>query len=91
MERICEKRRLGNKERKTTSKFMFVLVFLLLLSLGIAFIGITSAKTIHVPDDYPTIQQAVDDATDGDTVIVHRYSGIYGAKWKYRYCSIPRQ
>ena len=75
MERICEKRSLGNKERKTTSKFMFVLFFLLLLSAAIAFIGITSAKTIHVPDDYPTIQQAVDDATDGDTVIVH--SGTY--------------
>ncbi len=75
MRHIREKISLGNKERKTTNKFMFVLVLLLLLSVGIAFIGITSAKTIHVPDDYPTIQQAVDNATDGDTIIVH--SGTY--------------
>lgn len=75
MGRIWAKISLGNKERKTTNKFLFVLFFLLLLSLGIASIGITSAKTIHVPDDYPTIQQAVDAAMDGDTIIVH--SGTY--------------
>lgn len=75
MGHIWKKGSLGNKERKTTNKFLFVLFFLLLLSVAIAFIGITSAKTIHVPDDYPTIQQAVDDATDGDTIIVH--SGTY--------------
>jgi len=29
-----------------------------------------SANTIYVPDDYSTIQQAVDDASAGDTIIV---------------------
>ena len=29
-----------------------------------------SPGTIYVPDDYPTIQQAVDNATSGDTIIV---------------------
>ena len=75
MGRIWEKRSLRNRERKTTNKFRFVLVFLLLLSVGLAFIGITSATTIHVPDNYPTIQQAVDNAMEGDTIIVH--SGTY--------------
>jgi hypothetical protein len=75
MGRIWEKRSLRNRGRKTTNKFRFVLVFLLLLSVGLAFIGITSATTIHVPDDYTTINQAVDAAMDGDTIIVH--SGTY--------------
>lgn len=30
----------------------------------------TSADIIHVPDDYPTIQQAIDAAADGDEIIV---------------------
>ena len=31
-----------------------------------------SADVIHVPDDYPTIQQAIDAAVDGDEIIVSR-------------------
>ncbi|MHC4944932.1 MAG: right-handed parallel beta-helix repeat-containing protein, partial [Planctomycetota bacterium] len=31
---------------------------------------IASAETINVPDDYPTIQQAIDAAANGDTVLV---------------------
>lgn len=29
-----------------------------------------SSNTIYVPDDYPTIQQAVNNASAGDTIIV---------------------
>lgn len=32
-------------------------------------------RTIIVPDEYPTIQKAIDEATDGDTVVVK--AGIY--------------
>ncbi len=38
-------------------------------------VGIASAKTIYVPDDCAKIQWAVDNATDGDTIIVR--DGIY--------------
>ena len=37
--------------------------------------GIASAKTIYVPDDYAKIQWAVDNASDGDIIIVR--DGIY--------------
>ncbi|HID43216.1 MAG TPA: hypothetical protein EYP30_05460 [Archaeoglobaceae archaeon] len=36
---------------------------------------VSSALTIYVPDDYPTIQGAVDAANPGDTIIVR--DGIY--------------
>lgn len=36
---------------------------------------INAAKTIVVPDDYPLIQDAIDSATDGDTIFVK--SGVY--------------
>lgn len=37
----------------------------------IAFLGSTAwADVIHVPDDYPTIQQAIDASVDGDEIIV---------------------
>ena len=35
-----------------------------------------SARTIYVPDDYVRIQWAVDNASDGDTIIV-RYENYY--------------
>ena len=40
---------------------------------GLPLIGgrIVLADTIHVPDDYPAIQQAIDAAVDGDEIIVH--------------------
>ena len=34
-----------------------------------AFIGVASASTIYVPDDYAKIQLAVDNASAGDTII----------------------
>ena len=42
----------------------------LLFVLGAFVVGTAYAKTIYVPTDYPTIQQAVDNATDGDTILV---------------------
>ena len=35
-----------------------------------AFASVASARTIYVPDDYAKIQWAVDNASDGDTIIV---------------------
>ena len=35
----------------------------------------TDAKTVNVPDDYPTIQRAIDNAKDGDTILVS--PGVY--------------
>ena len=35
-----------------------------------AFTAVVNAATIYVPDDYGTIQDAVDNATAGDTIIV---------------------
>ena len=40
-----------------------------------AFAGVASAATIYVPDDYATIQEAVDNASAGDTIIVR--DGVY--------------
>ena len=37
--------------------------------------SVASAKTIYVPDDYAKIQHAVDNAGDGDTIIVR--DGVY--------------
>ena len=62
--------------RKTVSG---ILLFLFLVSTLTAAFNIQQAKaelkTIIVPDDYPTIQAAVNAATDGDTIIVR--DGIY--------------
>ena len=35
-----------------------------------AFASVSAARTIYVPDDYEKIQWAVDNASDGDTIIV---------------------
>ena len=37
--------------------------------------SILSATTIHIPDDYPTIQNGIDASVDGDTVLIAQ--GIY--------------
>lgn len=49
---------------------------LILLLTGIFFIPIVGfSATIYVPDDYPTIQDAIDGSVNGDTIIVR--AGIY--------------
>ncbi len=48
----------------------FILVFLLVLSEFPILVDVDAYKTIVVPDDYPLIQDAIDAATDGDTIFV---------------------
>jgi len=47
-------------------------------------VGVASAKTIYVPDDYEKIQWAVDNASAGDTIIVR--DGIY-----YEHVNVNKQ
>jgi parallel beta-helix repeat protein len=57
-----------------TARILFYLaVVAALVLIALPQVGMVAAKyvgTIYVPDDYPTIQQAVDNATEGDTIIV---------------------
>ncbi|RLF24974.1 MAG: hypothetical protein DRN01_06710, partial [Thermoplasmata archaeon] len=48
---------------------LFVVLTLVLTVFAIVPLNV-SAATINVPDDYPTIQQAIDNANPGDTIIV---------------------
>lgn len=43
--------------------------------LCLAFCGVTYAAELNVPDDYPTIQSAIDAASDGDHIVLA--NGIY--------------
>ena len=45
------------------------MVFMALISISV-FVGSASANTIYVPDNHAKIQWAVDNATDGDTIVV---------------------
>ena len=49
-------------------KFVFPLFASFLIMTALA--SVSEAKTIYVPDDYARIQWAVDNASDGDTIIV---------------------
>jgi hypothetical protein len=40
------------------------------VSILLALVGAASADVLNVPADYPTIQEAIDAATDGDVVLV---------------------
>ena len=61
------------KSEKSKAKIGIIAFVFLLASL--AFAGSASAKTIYVPTDYPTIQEAIDAASSGDTIFV--YNGTY--------------
>jgi|LGVE01.1.fsa_nt_gb hypothetical protein len=56
------------------SKVCVILVFILLTILVFISVGIAYAKTIYVPDIYAKIQWAVNNASTGDTIIVHACS-----------------
>jgi nitrous oxidase accessory protein len=56
--------------------FATVLISALLLSAVVAVLPMQAeARTIVVPDDYSTIQEAIDNASEGDTIFVKR--GVY--------------
>jgi len=57
----------GEVVMRIKGKFAFlVFAFLVLTALA----SVSEARTIYVPDDYMKIQWAVDNASDGDTIIV---------------------
>ena len=46
-------------------------LIVLAVSLAVAFVTTARADILHVPGDFPTIQEAIDAAVDGDEVEVH--------------------
>jgi nitrous oxidase accessory protein NosD len=61
--------------KRTVLTLTLVTVLLLSAIAGALFVKPVSARTLTVPDDYSTIQGAIDAANDGDTVFVK--SGYY--------------
>ena len=55
--------------------FSILFALVLVLSLGLATTAPVLADVINVPGDYDTIQEAIDAASDGDTIIVA--AGLY--------------
>ena len=52
---------------------VLLLVFILMASSVITFLPVNAkSRTIVVPDDYPTIASAIDNATQGDTIFVRK-------------------
>jgi len=60
---------------KRIFSILFALVLVVSLGLVTAVPVLAAGHIIHVPADYPTIQAAIDAASDGDTVIVA--AGLY--------------
>lgn len=61
-------------QKRIVSGIMLTLLLIGMLTLAFQ-IQPVKAGTITVPDDYPTIQQAINNASEGDTIYVH--SGYY--------------
>jgi nitrous oxidase accessory protein NosD len=66
---------MGNLKKITA--LLFIIIFLISLATILFVIFRMQPKTITVPDDYPTIQAAIANASAGDTVFVKRgtYNG----------------
>jgi len=65
----------GVMMREKSTKLLLSCAALLFICMLACVVGVASAKTIYVPDNYEKIQWAVDNATAGDTIIVR--DGIY--------------
>jgi nitrous oxidase accessory protein len=61
--------------KRTAITLALVLALLFSAVAGTLLFKTAMAKTITVPDDYPTIQAAIDDASGGDTIFVRK--GVY--------------
>jgi len=68
------KRERGKMSWKIVSEMMLILLLISMLAIGFN-IQPTEAGTITVPEDYPTIQEAINHANEGDTIYV--LSGTY--------------
>jgi predicted outer membrane repeat protein len=66
---LCFVTRIGNKKSVLTLKNAFMKSFLLLCT-GCLMAVISQAHIIYVPGDYPSIQQGINAATPGDTILV---------------------
>lgn len=68
---------LKSKEMKRSRELNIVIILLIVLTSNTTIAEDTEPNpdTIYVPDDYPTIHQAVENATDGDIIIAR--DGIY--------------